>query len=141
MSCMTKMSLRTENGLWVPAAELEWSYTTSGKPGGQHANRSSTRATLSISIAAVRGPTDLCANLRSNLGPSVRVSVAESRSQYTNREICLARMAEKIESATYARPSRTPTHPSPASRRTRLETKRRLSLKKARRRRPQGVSE
>jgi len=133
---MADTSLRTENGLWVPAADLEWSYSTSGGPGGQHANRASTRATLSIRVSAVRGPADLCARLASNLGPAVRVSVAAHRSQYRNREACLVRMVEKLESASRILPSRTSTAPSLASRRARLDAKRRLGRKKSLRRRP-----
>jgi ribosome-associated protein len=135
---MADTSLRTENGLWVPAADMEWSYSTPGGPGGQHANRASTRATLSIRINAVRGPADLCAVLARNLGASVRVSVASHRSQYRNREACIARMVEKLESASRVRPSRTSSAPSLASRRARLEGKRRLGQKKSLRRRPLG---
>jgi len=135
---MAESSLRTENGLWVPSADLEWSYSTPGGPGGQHANRASTRATLLIRVDAVRGPADLCAQLARNLGTSVRVSVASHRSQYRNREACLLRMAEKLESASRVRPSRTVSAPSAGSRRARLDAKRRLGRKKSLRRPPLG---
>jgi ribosome-associated protein len=135
---MADTSLRTKNGLWVPAADMEWSYSTPGGPGGQHANRASTKAMLSIRVAAVRGPADLCAALVRNFGSSVRVSVASHRSQHRNREACLARMVEKLESASHIHPPRATSPRSLALRRARLEDKRRLGQKKSLRRRPFG---
>ena len=38
--------LRVSHNLVIPAAELQWRFDPSGGPGGQHANRSSTRVEL-----------------------------------------------------------------------------------------------
>ncbi|NIR39691.1 MAG: aminoacyl-tRNA hydrolase, partial [Actinobacteria bacterium] len=39
----------------IPEGDLEWSFDPSGGPGGQHANRSSTRVTLSLDLDAASG--------------------------------------------------------------------------------------
>ena len=36
----------------VPAGELHWRFDTAGGPGGQHANRASTRVILSFDLGA-----------------------------------------------------------------------------------------
>ncbi len=44
------MPIEINQSLVIPDAELDWKFTTSGGPGGQHANRSSTRVQLSWNI-------------------------------------------------------------------------------------------
>ncbi len=43
--------LAIDAGHTIPAGELKWRFEPSGKPGGQHANRSATRAVLSFDVA------------------------------------------------------------------------------------------
>lgn len=126
-------------GSWtIPAAELEWRFTTSGGPGGQHANRSNTRAELVFDLAASEAfPPDVADRMRRRLDADVVVVTAgDSRSQYRNRMLARARLRERLlDAMKQARPRR-PTRPSGASRRRRLETKRSRGETKRLRRRP-----
>jgi ribosome-associated protein len=131
-------TVRVHPGLAIPLAEVEWRATTSGGPGGQHANRTLSRVEVSFDVeaSAVLGPRQR-ARLLERVGPVVRASASESRSQARNREVALARLAAKIDEGLRIRPKRTPTRPSAGSQRRRVEAKRRHGETK-RRRRPPG---
>jgi ribosome-associated protein len=123
----------------LPEDELHWRFETSGGPGGQHANRSATRAVLTFDVAASRA---LDADVRQRIidrlgGPLVVIEVDETRSQWRNRQIAIDRMQARIEAAAApAPPKRRPTRPSLAARMRRLAEKRRRSEKKRLRRPP-----
>jgi ribosome-associated protein len=128
-------------GHQVPDSELEWTFSPSGGPGGQHANRSSTRAEVRLDLAASSAfSEDLKASMIERLGRraanGVVVAVADdTRSQARNRAIALRRLHDLLENAARRRRPRRLTRPTAASREQRLEQKRRRSqLKQARRR-------
>lgn len=126
-------------GEWtIPSAELEWRFTTSGGPGGQHANRSNTRAELVFDLEASNAfPPDIQQRMITKLGdPIVTVSVADSRSQFRNRMLARARLRELLIDAQKQPRRRRPTKPTKASRRRRLEDKRAHGEKKRLRRDP-----
>jgi ribosome-associated protein len=128
-----------EVGDWmIPSAELEWRFSTSGGPGGQHANRSNTRADLVFDLAASGAfPTEIHQRLVSRLGSDpVVVSVAESRSQFRNRMLARARLRDLLTKAMKAPKSRRATKPTRATKRRRLDEKRARSETKRLRRRP-----
>lgn len=128
-----------EVGEWtIPSAELEWRFSTSGGPGGQHANRSNTRADLIFDLAASEAfPDEIHRRLIDKIGSDpVVVSVAESRSQFRNRMLARARLREILTESMKQPRKRRPTKPTRASRRKRLEDKRALSDKKDQRRAP-----
>jgi len=126
-----------DDSLVIPDGELEWKYTTSGGPGGQHANRASTRVQLAWDIASSEVLTEsVRARLSTKLGEVVRVDVDDHRSQSRNREIAGDRLAEKVRSALVQRRRRTATKPSRASQRRRVEGKRRKSETKKLRKKP-----
>lgn len=126
--------------LVIPADELEWRFTTAGGPGGQHANRSATRAELSWDLAASRvvGP-QLRERLRARLASHLQdgrvvVAAGESRSQWRNRQVARRRLADLIRGARLEPKRRLPTALPPAARRRRREAKQRRSdLKRLRR--------
>jgi len=126
--------VRVTRSLAIPVEELEWRFTTSGGPGGQHANRSSTRAEVvfHVDTSAVLGPRQR-ARLVDRFGSTVRVSASEHRSQARNRQLALRRLTERIAGALRTPRPRVATTPSSASKRRRLEDKRRRSVLKARR--------
>jgi ribosome-associated protein len=62
----------------------------------------------------------------------------DARSQARNRELALARLAEKIGAGLAVPRRRRPTRPTRASRQRRLEEKRRQGERKRARRRPAG---
>lgn len=130
--------LRVNRHLVIPEAELEWTFTTSGGPGGQHANRAATRAEVSFDVerSAVLGPRQR-ARLLERLGPVVRVGAGDERSQARNRALALERLASKLARALATRPARRATAPTAAARRVRVDTKRRRGALKRLRRPPE----
>jgi ribosome-associated protein len=131
--------LRVTGTCAIPLDELEWRFSGSGGPGGQHANTSNTRVELVFDIA---GSASLAPRQRERLldrlGPVVRVVVSDSRSQARNRELALDRLRERLATALRTPRPRRPTAPSRAARRRRVEAKRRRGeLKRQRRARPE----
>jgi ribosome-associated protein len=131
--------LEINRSLVIPDAELDWKYTTSGGPGGQHANKSSTRVQLSWSIADSAVLTaSMRERLQSKLGDVVRADVDDHRSQLRNRDVALERIGDKVREALRRERPRTKTRPTRASQRRRVEGKRRASLTKRLRQKPKS---
>lgn len=131
------MPVEVSAELTIPDDELEWTYTTSGGPGGQHANRNQTRVRLAWDVAsssAVSGSTKV--RLQDTLGSTVRVDVDDTRSQFRNRAIAAQRLADKVSTALKQTRRRKATRPSKGSKHRRLDAKRRRSDTKRLRRRP-----
>ncbi len=72
----------------------------------------------------------------SRLGPRVAAIAQDARSQAQNRELALGRLQERLESALYVAPPRTPTRPTKASERRRIEAKRSQAERKRQRQSP-----
>src|SRR5208283_309415 len=89
--------LHVHRGLELPLSEISWRATTAGGPGGQHANRTLSRVEVQFDVAAsaTLGPRQR-ARLLERLGPVVRASASESRSQAQNRRLALERLAAKL---------------------------------------------
>lgn len=132
-------TLHVHRGLDLPLSEITWRATTAGGPGGQHANRTLSRVEVSFDVAAspTLGPRQR-ARLLERLGPVVRATAADSRSQARNRELALARLAAKLDAGLRVQPSRRPTRPTKGSQVRRVESKRRRSETKRRRRAPRA---
>jgi ribosome-associated protein len=112
-------------------------FTTSGGPGGQHANRSQTRVELSVDLRTCNGLRDTDrARLLSRFGDRVVVVAGEERSQTRNRQLARRRLAALLRNALAVRRPRRATRPTAASQTRRLEAKRRRSQQKRDRRRP-----
>lgn len=137
------MDLTVADAFTIPESELEWTFTTPGGPGGQHANRNATRAELAWNLehSSAIGE-EIRTRLMRALGSRVRngvVSVVsgESRSQWRNRQIARRRLAVMLELALRERRrQRIPTKPSKATQKSRVEDKRRRGAEKRLRRRP-----
>ena len=130
-------TLRVTRTCTIPLDELEWRFTGSGGPGGQHANTSNTRAEVRFNVAdsPSLGPRQR-ARLLERLGPVVRVAASDERSQARNRALALERLRSRLAEALRVQRERRPTAPTNASRQRRLETKRRRSQTKRQRARP-----
>jgi ribosome-associated protein len=139
---MSAEPLRVGSALTVPADELRWRFGTSGGPGGQHANRTESKAELSIDVGASPSiPPEMKARLLDRLGPRARrgvvtVAASESRSQWRNRAAARRRMAKLLAESLREPRTRKRTRPGRAARERRLEAKRRRSETKRLRRRP-----
>jgi ribosome-associated protein len=129
--------LRVSRNCAIPFDELEWRFTGSGGPGGQHANTSNTKVELRFDVdnSPSLGPRQR-SRLLGRLGPMVRVTASERRSQHQNRELALERLRSKLAEALHVNPNRVATAPSKAARAKRVDEKRYHSQIKQRRRRP-----
>jgi ribosome-associated protein len=127
--------LRITRNLTIPPDELRWRFTPSGGPGGQHANRASTRAEVTFDVegSPTLGPRQR-ARLLSRIGPVVKAASSDERSQRRNRDRAAERLRHRLQEALRVEPARVPTAPSSASRRRRLDDKRRRSARKRERR-------
>ncbi len=121
----------------IPAAEIELRATTSGGPGGQHANRSLTRIIASFDVQSSQRLNDADrSRLLEKLGPVVRSSSGRHRSQAQNRNAALEQLATKIASALERPTPRRATKPTKGSQVRRVDEKKARSQVKQRRRRP-----
>jgi ribosome-associated protein len=137
MIAMAGESLRVSRTCSIPLDELEWRFSGSGGPGGQHANTANTRVEVRFDIAQsdALGPRQR-ARLLERLGPIVRVVASDERSQLRNRQLALQRLAEKLAAALHIDRPRHPTSPTRASRERRLQEKRERGERKKDRRAP-----
>ena len=121
----------------IPLDELEWRFSASGGPGGQHANTSNTRAEVRFDVAnsPSLGPRQR-ARLLDRLGPVVRVAADDERSQARNRQLALDRLAARLRDALKVERPRVATRPSKAAKTRRLEDKRQTAERKRLRARP-----
>ena len=121
----------------IPLDELEWRFSASGGPGGQHANTSNTRAEVRFDVAnsSSLGPRQR-ARLLEKLGPVVRVVADDERSQLRNRELAQQRLAARLAEALKVERPRVATRPTLGAKNRRLESKRRTSERKRLRGRP-----
>jgi ribosome-associated protein len=130
-------TLHVRRGLDLPLSEVTWRATTSGGPGGQHANRTLSRVEVEFDVEAssALGPRQR-QRLLDRVGPVVRASAAESRSQARNRQLALERLAARIDAALRVETPRRATRPTKSSQVRRVESKRRRGEVKRGRRRP-----
>jgi ribosome-associated protein len=126
--------------LTVPLSELEFRFATSSGPGGQHANKVESQVILRFNVAESPSLTDtMRERLREKLGPRLdklgvlQLSVQETRSQYQNRQLAVARFRLLLAEALHAARPRRPTRPGRAAQERRLAAKkRRGQIKKER---------
>ena len=125
-------TLHVHRGLDLPLSEISWRATTSGGPGGQHANRTLSRVEVQFDVASSQtlGPRQR-ARLLERVGPVVRASASESRSQARNRELALQRLATKLDAGLRVQPARAPTRPTKGSQVRRVDAKRRRSASRS----------
>jgi ribosome-associated protein len=105
--------------------EITFRVSRSSGPGGQHAQKSSTRVEGLFDVEASEGLSDAeRARVVDRLGPIVRAIAQDERSQLRNRELATERVLEQVQKAARPRRKRTATNPTKAARERRLEEKR-----------------
>lgn len=130
--------LRVTRSCAIPLSELEWRFSASGGPGGQHANRSNTRAEVRFDVAGSPSLLEVHRErLVQRLGPVVRVVADDERSQLRNRDLALERLRARLAEALRVERTRRPTAPTRGSKLRRLESKKRRSDIKRLRRPPE----
>jgi ribosome-associated protein len=129
--------LRVTRSLAIPVDELEWRFSASGGPGGQHANTANTKVEVRFDVAGSPslGPRQR-ERLLDALGPTVRVVASDRRSQAQNRELALERLRQRLAAALVVVTPRVATKPSRSARAKRVESKRRRSETKRTRQKP-----
>jgi ribosome-associated protein len=131
--------LRIDDRLSIPLAEIELRTSRSSGPGGQHANVTASRVEAVFDVGASRTLDGAQRDrLLQRAGPTLTAVAQDARSQSRNRELALARLAAKIAAGLTVPRKRRPTRPTRASRRRRLEQKRRMGERKRGRRPPGG---
>ena len=123
--------------LRIPAAALEWQFARSSGPGGQHVNRTSSKAVLRFdAVRSPHLPDDVRRRLlqreRSRLtqGGELVISSQRSRDQSRNVADCLEKLAAMIERALTVPKTRRGSKTPRAAKAKRLDTKRRRSAVK-----------
>ena len=133
--------LRIARDVELPLSEVELRASRSSGPGGQHANVTASRIEAVFDVEASQTlDEELKRRIRARLGPVVRATAQDTRSQARNRELALERLASRLASALVVQRPRRATKPSRTARRRRLEGKRRRSEVKRDRRRPDADS-
>lgn len=124
-------------GVVIPADELEFKFTPSGGPGGQHANKANTRVEVVFDVAASAAFSESQrARVVKKLGETVRVVADDERSQKRNRALAVSRLQERVAAALVVPKRRRPTKPSRGAKERRLQAKRQQSERKKGRQRP-----
>jgi ribosome-associated protein len=107
-------------------SEIAFRFSRSSGPGGQHAQKSSTRAEALFDVEESQA---LSAaekkRVLTKLGPVVRAAAQDERSQLRNRELATDRVIEQLREATKVQRKRRPTKPTAASKERRLDEKKR----------------
>jgi ribosome-associated protein len=137
MHAMERESIRVTRSVLLPLSEIELRVSRSSGPGGQHAQKSSTRVEAMFDVEASSALTDTQRRrVVSRVGPVLRAVAQDERSQLRNRELAIERLVEKLRAALAVPRKRVATKPSVAARARRLDEKRRRSRTKALRRPP-----
>jgi ribosome-associated protein len=129
--------LMVTDSVRIPRHELDVRFSASGGPGGQHANKTATRAELTFDVESSSAFTPAQRErLISKLGPVVRVVADDERSQLRNRALAEERLADKLRGALHVPRSRRATTPTRGSQRRRVDAKKRRGEIKRYRRPP-----
>ncbi len=128
-------NIRTPRGLCIPETALSWTFARSAGAGGQNVNKTSSKASLTISTPLITGPRAALTRLLSVYPETIRVTQQTSRSQWRNRQLCIAQATDMIDTAAAPpAPPRRPSRPSRGAIERRLTSKKRESEKKDQRR-------
>jgi ribosome-associated protein len=126
MHAMAAESIRVTRSVSLDPDEIELRVSRSSGPGGQHANKTETRVEAIFDVAASASLTDVQKRrVESRVGPVVRATAQDERSQARNRALAVERLVAKLAEALRVERRRVPTSPTTASRERRLEAKRR----------------
>ena len=134
---MAGESIRVTRSVAIPRSEIELRFSRSSGPGGQHAQKTETRAEAIFDVASSVALTDAQKRrVIAKAGPVLRAVAQDERSQWRNRELAIERVVEELREALKVERKRRPTKPTPKSKERRLEQKRRRSETKRLRRPP-----
>lgn len=135
-----KNDVFVQEGIIIPAHELEISTSRSGGAGGQHVNKTDTRITIRWNILTTQALSDeqkqrvmLKLAGRITTEGELIINNSQTRSQDQNRRLALANLAHAIAKALHVAKKRRPTRVSKSAQETRLQEKsQRSNIKKMR---------
>ncbi len=135
------LPVRVRGSVVLPDAELQWRFSRSSGPGGQHVNTSDSQVELRFDLGASEALPQVwkeraLERLSGRLtdGGVLIVKASEHRSQWRNREAAAVRLGALLSEAVAPPPrSRRPTRPSRGTVERRLtDKKRRADVKRGR---------
>ena len=139
--------LKVIPGVVIPHWELVFTASRSSGPGGQHANKTSSRITLHWSVESTTALSDqqrwrVKTSLASRLTDdgALQLHVEDSRSQHRNKELARERLVEVLKKALFVPKKRRVTKPSKASKKRRVDTKKARAGVKSMRKKPTSDS-
>jgi ribosome-associated protein len=134
---MERESIRVTRSVLLPLSAIAIRVSRSSGPGGQHAQKSSSRVEASFDVEASSALTDVQKRrVVERAGPVIRAFAQDERSQARNRELAIERLVEKLRKALAVPRRRVPTRRTRQAEERRLESKHRRSRTKALRRPP-----
>ncbi len=134
---MSRESIRVTRSVSIDPDEIELRVSRSSGPGGQHANKAETRVEAVFDVEASPSLTERQKQrVVARAGPVLRAVAQDERSQARNRELAVERLVAKLADALRVERRRVPTGPTAASRKRRLEAKRRRAAVKRNRATP-----
>ena len=132
----------------IPMSELQFHFSRSGGPGGQHVNRAATQVELTFDVQRSASLDEsqrvrVLSKLKSAIdGRGVlHLTCQTTRSQFRNRAEVTERFRHLLRQALHVPKPRRPTRPSRAAVERRMREKRRVAGIKQERRRQQPVAE
>lgn len=115
----------------IPRSEIELRFSRSSGPGGQHAQKTESRAEARFDVEASAALTEAQKRrVVAKAGPVIRAVAQEERSQWLNRERAIERVVEALREALKVERRRRPTKPTAAAEERRLDQKRRRAATK-----------
>jgi len=134
---MERESIRVTRSVSLPLSEVEIRVSRPSGPGGQHAQKSSTRVEALFDVEASDTLSEVQKRrVTSRVGRVVRAVAQDERSQLRNRELAIERLVAKLRAALAVPRRRRPTTPTKASRKRRLAGKKHRAETKRLRRPP-----
>jgi ribosome-associated protein len=132
---MNGESIRVTRSVVLPLSEVEFQFSRSSGPGGQHAQKSETRVVAVFDVEASSALTEVQKRrVLAKAGPVLRAVAQDERSRTRNRELALERLVAALREALRVERKRKPTKPTRAARERRLRQKKRRSETKRLRR-------
>ena len=128
------MNLEINRNLVIPTNEIKWRFSRSSGPGGQNANKIESRVEIIFNIHKSKTLNEFQKSLlveklnNQILNGSISIKVQEKRTQFENRQLAIYKLTsllkEKLKQQSKVRKV---TKPTKASKRKRIESKKRRS--------------
>jgi ribosome-associated protein len=134
---MERESIQVTRSVSIPRSEIDFRFSRSSGPGGQHAQKSDTRVEATFEVEASSALSEAQKRrVVAKAGPVLRAVAQDERSQWRNRELATERLVESLRQALKVERRRRPTKPTKAAKERRLDEKRRRGETKRLRRPP-----